>query len=252
MQFSEAGFAGILDELKNTGRLQGGFLQKAQVLESFEGYELTESQLDMVYDYLKEQKIGIDSPLEEAEYLDESESDLLKQYRRELKNQALISEGRKEALVMAAMNHDSSAYAELTGYYLPKVLEIAKLYTGQGVFLEDLIGEGNLALAEGVTMLGALEEPSEADGMLIKLIMDAMEGIVEETFTEHNKDLKLADQANTVLNKSRELSEELGRKVTIEELSENCGLTKGAIMKALRVSASGIEYIEAPEGENDV
>ena len=61
-------------------------------------------------------------------------------------------------------------------------------HAGQGVFLEDLIGEGNVALTMGVTMLGSLEEPSEAEGMLAKMMMDAMEEYIEEHVSNEKKE----------------------------------------------------------------
>lgn len=247
MENNEAKFARILEEVKYTGRIQGGYISKDDVIHAFEDMDLNEDQLNMVFEYLKTNQIGLDKPMNESEYLSDTEVDILAQYKEELSLNEPVGEGKKEALVMAAMNNDSSAYPELIGYYLPKVLEIAKLYANQGVFLEDLIGEGNLAVAEGVTMLGAMEKPSEADGMIIKLIMDAMEGIIGDTFKEQSEDRKLADKVNTVSDKARELSEELGRKVSVEELAESSGLSKKAIMNALSVSGLNIEYIENPE-----
>ena len=228
--------------------IQDGFISREDVIQAFEEMELDEKQFEMVFEYLKTNQIGLDKPINEKEYLSGTEIDILAQYKEELEANEPITEGRKEALVMAAMNNDAGAYPELINYFLPKVLEIAKLYVNQGVFLEDLIGEGNLAVAEGVTMLGALEKPSEADGMIIKLIMDAMEGIIGETFKELSEDKKLADKVNTVSDKARELSEELGRKVTVEELAENSGLSRKAIMNALSASGNNIDYIENPEG----
>ena len=109
--------------------------------------------------------------------------------------------------------------------YLPKVVEIAKLYAGQGVFVEDLIGEGNVALSMGVTMLGCLEKKEEAEGMLMKMVMDAMEDFISDSMEETQKDNKVLKKVNQVAEKARELSEELRRKVTVEELCTETGLS---------------------------
>lgn len=130
--------------------------------------------------------------------------------------------------------------------------EIAKLYAGQGVYLEDLVGEGNMAVAVGVTMLGALEHPSEAEGMLGKMIMDAMEEYIAENAEESDKSKKIADKVNRVADAARELSEELRRKVTVEELMEESGLSRRAIEDAVRMSGGKIEDLEdtaARDGE---
>ena len=78
-----------------------------------------------------------------------------------------MTKGQKEAITLSAMAGERDAQQSLISVYLPQVVEISKLYAGQGVFLEDLIGEGNVALAMGVTMLGCLENASEAEGMLM-------------------------------------------------------------------------------------
>ena len=51
------------------------------------------------------------------------------------------------------MAGDADAKHRMIEIFLPQVAEIAKLYAGQGVFLEDLIGEGNVALTMAAEML---------------------------------------------------------------------------------------------------
>jgi RNA polymerase primary sigma factor len=129
--------------------------------------------------------------------------------------------------------------------HLDNVVELAKLYAGQGVFLEDLIGEGNVALSLGVTMLGALEHESEADGMLTRMIMDGMEECIADHAEMTKQDEKSAKSVNDVADKARELAEELGRKVTIEELMQETGFTRNAIQRALVFSGGKIEDIDS-------
>ena len=92
------------------------------------------------------------------------------------------------------MAGETDAQKRLVEIYLPQVIEISKLYTGQGVYIEDLVGEGNLALAQGVTMLGCLEHAREAEGMLMKMVMDAMEELIQEDLTEKDIVKKAIDQ----------------------------------------------------------
>ena len=127
---------------------------------------------------------------------------------------------------------------------MPQVAEIAKLYAGQGVFLEDLIGEGNVALTAGVTMLGALEHAAEAEGMLGRMIMDAMEEFITRSVKEEKEDKKLADKVNKIADKAKELADALQRKVTIEELMNETGLGRKAVMDAIDISGGKIEFIQ--------
>ena len=93
-------------------------------------------------------------------------------------------------------------------------------------------------------MLGALENASEAQGMLGKLMMDAMEELIREDFEEQKKDHKIADKVNKVADAANELSLTLGRKVTPAELADETGMSLYQILEAIRVSADKIEQID--------
>ena len=123
-------------------------------------------------------------------------------------------------------------------------MDIAKLYSGQGVLLEDLIGEGNVALATGVEMLGCLEDPEEVDGMLGKMIMDAMEDYINENTEAKKIDLQIADKVNAISDQAKELAEALNRKITAEELAEETGMDIEEIKEAVKLSGNKIEYFE--------
>ena len=148
---------------------------------------------------------------------------------------------------MSAMAGDAEAKSRLIEIYLPQVVDIAKLYAGQGVSMMDLIGEGNVSLAMGVEMLGCLEKTEEADGMLGKMIMDAMEQFIEEEVGEQKKDERVLKLINKVEKASEELAETLQRKVTVDELVTETGLKKSQVLEAIRISANNMEYIEVTE-----
>ena len=113
--------------------------------------------------------------------------------------------------------------------------------------LEDLIGEGNVALAVGVEMLGALESAREVPGTLAKMAMDAMEELIRETEDDHKVDSKIADKVNEVSEEAKKLAEALNRKITVEELVEETGLTEKKIKDAIRMSGNKITYFEGAD-----
>ena len=240
-------FAKTLEKVKDIAKDQGNCISEEQVQKEFEVLGLNNDQLQMVYDYLVKHKIGIGQPVNIDDYLSEEEKNYLQTYLDEIAALPQVSAGEKEAITLSAMAGDPDAQGRLTEIYLPDVVEIAKLYTGQGVLLEDLIGEGNVAVAIGVTMLGCLENASEAQGMLGKMIMDAMEEYIQETASNEKADQKIVDKVNKVMDAARELSDELKRKVTIEELMQETGMSRNKIMEAIRFSSNNIEYIEVEE-----
>ena len=239
----ELQFAKTLEEVKKKAKEQGNCISEEQIKESFSELSLTEEQFQMVYDYLKQHKIGIGEPVNPDDYLSEEEADYLDTYLEQLNELPEVSDGEKEAITLSAMAGDTDAQNRLIQIFLPQVAEIAKLYAGQGVFLEDLIGEGNIALTVGVTMLGALEHAAEAQGMLGKMIMDAMEDFIAEDAAEAKKDRQLADKVNLVADKANELADDLHRKVTVEELMQETGMSRKSILDAIRISGDKIESI---------
>lgn len=243
----ELEFTKKLEEVKNLAREQGNVITQEQVMEAFQELELSGDQMQMVYDYLLQSKIGIGQHLLPEDYLTEKEQDYLEEYLSEIEGLGDVSEGEKEAITLSAMAGDLDAQRRLMEVYLREVPQIAKLYAGQGVYLEDLIGEGNVALAMGVSLLGSQEDAKEALGVLGKMIMDAMEAHIQENADSKKIDQRVADKVNQVADKARELSEELRRNVTIQELMEESGLSEKAIRDAIRMSGYKIEGIDVGE-----
>lgn len=237
-------FAQTLEQVRQHAADQGGWISEEDVQEAFAPLALSGEQLQMVYDYLVKQRIGIGAPVNPDDYLTEEEKNYLQNYLDELSALPGASPGEKEAVTLSAMAGDPDAQSRLAVFYLPDVVEVARLYSGQGVPLEDLIGEGNLALSMGVSMLGALEHASEAQGMLGRMMMDAMEELIQEQRSTEDADQRMAGRINKVLEAARALSGELHRKVTVEELAQETKLSEKSIRDAVRLSGHQIEYLE--------
>ncbi len=237
-------FAKTLEQVQRTAAEQGNCVSEAQVMEAFAPLSLDSGQMQLVFDYLVKHKVGIGEPVDLDDYLTDKEKSYLQNYLDQIELLPSYTSGEKEAVTLSAMAGEADAQRRLIEIYLRDVVDIAKIYTGQGVFLEDLIGEGNMALTVGVTMLGSMETPGEADGMLGKLIMDAMEEHIRENVDRERVDKRALDRVNKVLKKAKALSEELKRKVTVEELAAETGMSENTIRDAVRISGFQIEYIE--------
>lgn len=239
----EAQFRDTLEEVKRRARENNNFIARPEVEEAFSSLSFSAEQMDMVYVYLQQNKISVDGQPDEDAWLDEEEKNYLEIYLASLRELPEVSEGEREAVTLSAMAGDRDAAKKLTEIYLPEVPQIAKLYTGQGVSLEDLISEGNVALSLGVYMLGAMEHAEEARGMLGKMMMDAMEDCIAANAAEKETDRKLAEKVNKVAEAAGALQEELRRKVTVEELSQESGMSKKAIEDAIRICGGKIDAI---------
>lgn len=242
-------FAQTLEQLKETARLQENMLTSEQVQEAFEEMHLGEAQLALIHEYLQKNNIGIDEPGKTDENLTDEDMNYLNIYLEELKELPVVSDGEKRAIMMSALASDMTACNKLVEIFLPQVVEIAKLYAGQGALVEDLIGEGNVALATAVTMLDCVESIDEVDGFLGKMIMDAMQDYIGEDSDNKNIDEQILEKVNKINDKAKEMAEELLRKVTVAELAKEMEIEEAEILEAIRLSANHMDYIE--EGTNE-
>lgn len=237
-------FAQHLKDLILLAKDQGNMVSEEQLRDAFPELELSEEKFGLIQDYLKEHKIGIGTPVDPFEYISSDEKNYLDEYLKELKDLPDYSEGEKEGISLAAMAGDITAQKQLMEIYLKQVPDLAKLYAGQGVLMEDLIGEGNVAIATGVTMLSCLEKADEVDGLIVQMVMDAMEEAVAEAGGTKDTSEKIAERLNDVLEQAKELADSFGRNVTPEELCMETEYTLEEIYEAIELSGDQIEYIE--------
>ncbi len=261
-------FGKTLEELRRKAALQGGFIDKNDIDEMLAPLELDEEKTAMVYDYLKGRGIrweirisengigageiaddgGVTLSEKEAvlsEFaLDETDTDYLSMYMDELDALPEYSDGEKRAFTISAMAGDKSSCEKLINIYLKDIAQIARIYTGQGVLIEDLIGEGNEALVRGVTLLDSQEKPEDCEGFLIKLAMDAMEELIGDASKAEGTQDKILEKTNKVYDKAMELAESLERRVTVKEVAEFAGISEKAVKEAMEISGYRIEVIE--------
>ncbi len=268
-------FGKALDEIRRKAASQGGFVDKNDIEDILNPLELDDEKIKMVYDYLKGRGIrwelkfsedpvkvsggpsdkasrdGYTASDEEAvlsEFaLDETDVDFLKMYLDELADLEEISESEKMAVTMSAMAGDTLSKEKLINCYLKNIAELSRIYTGQGVLIEDLIGEGNTALVRAVNMLDSQEKPEDCEGFIIRLAMDSMEELVNEAVSEDKKAGRIAEKANKVYDKAMELAESMERRVTVKEVSEYSGLSEKTVREAMKLSGGAIECIEDNE-----
>ena len=127
-------FAQTLEKVKAIAKEQGNCISEEQVRDEFAALEMNNEQLQMVFDYLVKHKVGINEPVNVDDYLTDEERNYLQDYLDEIAQLPTYTEGEKEAITLSAMAGDMDAQGRLTEIYLPDVIEIAKLYAGQGLY----------------------------------------------------------------------------------------------------------------------
>ena len=236
-----------INELTELAADQDNVILTSQLYELFPEIKGNEESLKIIKDYLKEKKIGLDEKLSFEEVATDEEKNYLDYYLEDLKEIVPLTKGEREGYMLSAMSGDEDAKAKIINDTLSNVIDIAKLYAGQGVFLEDLIGEGNLALISVMDLIGSCENAKEADGLISSQIMNAMQDLIAESMDESKQEEKMLKSVNKVADAAKTLYEDLKRKVTVEELSKESGISESAIKKALKLTANKIDEIETEE-----
>ncbi len=233
-QKSQEDFLKAIAGIKELAYLQGGFVTEEDIKNVFG--ELSEQQRKILNTYFKDSKIGVEKPLPDSDYLSDEDGSYLRLYMEELENIEPLTEAQKRAYIMAAMNDDNAAKELLTNTSLKTVVDLARLYTGQGVELYDLIGEGNFALVSAMSMLDCIEQPEEFDGFVAKTIMTAMEGLIGEENKEEEVLQRTMAKVMDVITKAKELTEAYRRKVSVKELASETDLTEEDIRQAIELA----------------
>lgn len=253
----EKAFGEALTKLTREAREQGGTTTTSRVREIFAEFSLDEKQMADIMTYLRESHIGVDEASPDAEsYLSDEEKDYLSEYLRSLEELPALTDRERERLCDRAVAGDQEAQKKLAEYLLRSVPDIARLYVQQGVFLEDLIGEGNVALMHASTLLGALDDPAETDASwqsvektLTAAVMNAMEAFIAENLQEDARGQRAVNRVNEVADRAKELYEDLRRPVTVEELMNETGWTRDKILDAVKLSGFAIEEIAVSREE---
>lgn len=242
---NENEFIAALTALKDSAKDQGGVLTWEEIEEVFEAIKLplNDERKALIEDYLKNNHIGIGEAVDPDAYLSESERNYLEEYLSEIKELADISDGEKRAVMIAALAGEADAKNRLMEIMLPSVADIAKLYTGFGVDIADLIGEGNVALTMAMEMFDCVEGPDDLESFIATQAMNAMEEFIKDNTDVKKSDDKMLAKINKIADKAKELSADLGREVSPQELAEETGLSLKSIMDAMLITGDKIEGI---------
>ena len=212
---------------------------------------LTEEQMELVFDYLLAQKISvigyvkmdIGEEEKEVEYTEEEKA-YLKEYEMDLQAISQATPEELEELYRQAMDGEEVAKNCLVEVYLKEVVEIAKQMYEPEVFLGDLIQEGNLGLVLGVEMLTSVQTVAQARDIITRQIRQSIQMLLEEQNELNSRDKKMVEKVQALDEAITALTEELGRKVTIDELAIYMGMEIEEIEDILKLTGEESETEE--------
>lgn len=241
----KAEFLEKLMGLVSLAKENGSQISIEEVKQYFSEEELTEEQIELVFDYLLAQKVVVRGYLkmestdeEKKVVFTEEEKAYLKEYLEDLKAFREAAEGEKEALYAKVVQGDVNAKNRLVEFYLKEVVEIAKEMYQEEIFLGDMIQEGNVGLMLGIEMI---ENVEEAHNVIVAQIRQNIQMLTEEYAEAASRDKKMVEKVSFLDESIEKLTEELGRKVAIDELAVYMGLTEEEIADILRLTGEETE-----------
>jgi len=174
----------------------------------------------------------------------------LETYLREINETALLDANDEKELAIAIGNGDVRARDRMVRANLRLVVNIARVYTGKGLGLQDLIEEGNLGL------LRAVEGFDPTMGTRFSTYASYwIKQSIKRALINSAKTIRIPAYMVELLSKWRRanarLSEELGRTPTPEEIARVLGLPKKKlpiIKKAIKIYNSTPQTDQAEAG----
>lgn len=216
-------FVAAMARLKSLASEYENVLAKEDIKEELSDMKLDDSQMDLVYQYLTENRITVvnyEPVKEQTDDTKEEDDRFLTMYLEELEEQESVSEQELDAWLTAYLGGDTDQMDGIVSAMLPQVVDFAKTYKNQGLLLSDIIQEGNIGLLTGMGELKPEFSVEQAKEFLAKSICNAMEAALYEQDEALKTEEQMLRDAQEVRQIIQELEEEYGRKPLIEDIAE--------------------------------
>lgn len=267
-------FHEMLSDIMEVARVQGNQLTMEDVKSLFGDMNLTEEQYDHIYAYLAANKIKIKGyvnsaslyteainqekikeeqldkevteqkasiPAQDKNTLQEEDSVYLKMYLEDLEGIKDCTPEEESILIDHIMKGDVPAKQRYIEGNLRNVVKIAKEYRNQGVTLEDLIQEGNIALMDALEHLQEFWKKEAIGEQITQYVRNFIEAVINEEKESSSFGSSMVDKTNFLNSAAKELAEDLGRDADIHELAGYTKLPEKEIKDILSMSGDAVK-----------
>ena len=179
--------------------------------------------------------------------LSDEEASFLELYKEDLEAIPSLSDKDREKNLEKAKKGDDDAQCLLIQDFMHTALDVTHMYAGQGILLQDLIGEGNLALVSFFKNVPAELTTADLEEKVTEELVRVYDDLIKAASDEEKEQAKIIKKTEQVAKAAKAMSEELGRKVTVDELHEKTKISKKQITDALKNTANKIEGLKASE-----
>ncbi len=170
-------------------------------------------------------------------------------YLREIARFPLLTIEDEIRLAARIKVGDAEARSEMVRCNLRLVVKIARDYQGLGLPLLDLISEGNIGLMKAVERF----DPAKG-GKLSTYAAWWIKQSIKRSLANQSKTIRLpvhlVDKISKIRRVATQMSEELGREPTDDELAEEIGMNPAKVSQ-LKVAAIRPASLDAPIGDDE-
>ena len=258
-----------LDERKEKllaiGKKQG-YITYEQLADQLKGLDVDSDSLDELYNFLVENNIDIvsedgsdDASGEEiteemsVENLTLSKdvkiNDPVRMYLKEIGRINLLTSDEEFEYAKRAEAGDEEAKRMLAESNLRLVVSIAKRYVGRGMLFLDLIQEGNIGLMKAVDKF----DPTKGykfSTYATWWIRQAITRAIADQARTIRVPVHMVETINKLARVQRQLTQELNREPTDEEIAKKLGITVEKVREVYKISQDPVS-LETPIGEED-
>ncbi len=244
--------------------LEQGFITYEQLAEALKGLEVDSEALDELYNAFMENNIDVVSENEEEDpdedpanmkvedltfTKDIKINDPVRMYLKEIGRINLLTSDEEYEYALRAEEGDEYAKQMLAESNLRLVVSIAKRYVGRGMLFLDLIQEGNIGLMKAVDKF----DPSKGykfSTYATWWIRQAITRAIADQARTIRVPVHMVETINKLARTQRQLTQELNREPTEEELAKKLGITIDKVREVYKISQDPVS-LETPIGEED-
>ena len=205
-----------------------------------------------MFDADRDRDKAIDSErdtLQDADLSNLAQSDSLRLYLREISRIPLLNASNESRLAERAENGEKEARDHLIEANLRLVVSIAKKYVGQGLSLEDLIGEGNIGLIRAVTKFD-YKKGFRFSTYATWWIKQAITRSILEGTRVVRLPVYIMEEVMRVKRTTRQLYQEMGREPTPEDIGNRLDMPPERVSELL-IWAEKVFSLDAPLSEEE-
>ena len=247
-------------ELVRIGK-EKGFLTYEQLANHLKGLELDADALDDLYNVFNENNIAVVSEDDSTEgdnkeLLDDSTltkdltiNDPVRMYLKEIGQIKLLTMEQELELADRIAEGDQEAKNILAEANLRLVVSIAKRYVGRGMLFLDLIQEGNIGLMKAVEKFD-VSKGYKFSTYATWWIRQAITRAIADQARTIRVPVHMVETINKLARIQRQLTLELNREPSEEELAQKMGTSVEKIREIYKISQEPVS-LETPIGEED-